>query len=286
MTRYVVVNNLGHTVLFKGDPDRLTWMHSTAKPFQLLPLLKRSLDLRYSLTAGELTLLSSSHLAQPQHVAAFLSILQKTGIEEKSLILPPVAPSGRISYHYWRMHCGIPQKRYHPCAGNHVAIMLLQRELTGSTTGYEQVDSPAQQEILRYIEAYTGEFPALETDNCGIPTYGISMYSLASAYQRLACCSPSEDAFRLINAFHTAPVMVEGDGCLSTILCSSRGLIAKTGTNYLLALASLEQRLGIAVISEEGWADIIHVLPGLLSETGLFSKELGHKLNDISAGNC
>lgn len=256
-------------------------MHSTAKPFQLLPLLERDIDRKFDLSAEELVLLASSHLAQPQHVNALQSILQKTGFQEDQLILSPAAPSGKISYRSWQHLHGKKRKLYHPCAGNHMAIMLLQRELTGSSVGYEQISSPAQQNILQYINAYTAEMPLLKLDNCGIPTYGVSLRSIAVAYRKLGGESLFGSMTRFVHALHAAPVMLEGDDCISTVLCSDCNLIAKTGVNYLLALGAQTQGLGVAIISNEGWENVVRVLCIISSEIGLFSKELAYQLRQI-----
>lgn len=281
MTRYIVVDSHGRTVLSDGDLEAVVWMHSTAKPLQLLPLLDRDMDRKFALSAGELALLASSHLAQPQHVGALRSILEKTGLQEEQLILPPSAPSGRISFRNWQRRQGKKRKLYHPCAGNHLAIMLLQRELTGSTAGYERLSSPAQQEILPYIQAYTGETPKLKPDHCGIPTYGVSLGGIAAAYQRLGGQTLSGGAARFLRALHAAPVMVEGDGCISTVLCSDNGLIAKTGVNHLLALGSRREALGAAIVSSEGWTDVLQVLCGISAEVHLFGKELERQLSEL-----
>lgn len=282
MTDYIVVNGGGDPVLSDGRSERAVWIHSAAKPIQLLPLLDRELDRAFALSPGELALLASSHLGQPQHMEALRSVLAKTGFQESWLILPPSAPEGRISYREWLLLGGRKRKLYHPCSGNHLAIMLLQRELTGDTTGYERLSSPAQQEILRYIQKYTGEIPALKLDYCGIPTYRVSLRGIASAYQRLGQETLlGTAATRLVSALHTAPVMVEGDGCISTALCADSGLIAKTGINHLLALGDQTQGLGVAIISNEGWGDIIETLCKISLQIGIISRELEDQLKKI-----
>lgn len=162
-----------------------------------------------------------------------------------------------------------------------MAVMLLQRELTGSTAGYQRMDGPAQQEILQYIKDYTGEMPLLKLDNCRIPTYGVSLRGIASAYGKLGNTSHAGGAARFVNALHKAPAMIEGDGCISTILCSDHNLIAKTGVNHLLALSFQAQKFGAAVISNEGWDRVIQVLCEAAPEAGLFSGELQLQLREI-----
>ena len=257
---YVVVDSRGTPIISNGDIGRPVWMHSTAKPIQLLPFLNRGLDRKYSLTKEEVVLLSSSHLAQPQHIDALLSIFRKAELHEEDLILPPAAPQGKRSYHNWLKSLGKMEKRYHPCSGNHAAMMLLQRELTGSTSGYEQIDSPTQQEILQYIEAYTETKALLMEDNCGIPMYGVPLHKIALSYQKFAASPSRSIAGGFIDAVHTAPVMLEGDGCISTILCSDCHLIAKTGINNLLAIGSQSKHVGVAINAENGWENVIQAL--------------------------
>lgn len=254
---YVVVDSQGVPLISSGDVECPVWMHSTAKPIQLLPFLDRGLDRKYSLTPEEVVLLASSHLAQPQHVDTLLSVFRKAELKEQMLILPPSAPQGIKSYNNWLKNSGKMQKRYHPCSGNHAAIMLLQRELTGSTDGYEQLDSLAQREILQYIQEYVGTKALLGQDNCGIPTYGVSLRQIAVSYLKLVTASLGGSARRFVDSVHVAPVMLEGEGCISTILCKDRNLMAKTGINYLLAIGSRINNIAVAIKAEDGWDAVI-----------------------------
>lgn len=277
----VAVDAAGIPLWCCGPIEEPVWLHSAAKPFQLLPLLDRKLDLRYGLTDEELVLLASSHLAQPQHVEVLLSLLQKTGLQEDEMILAPTHPHGRLAYRLWKERHGQKRKRYHPCSGNHAAIMLLQRVLTGSTAGYERVDSPAQQEILQYIRTYAEEEPILGLDNCGIPMYKLSFSKIAEAYQRLAAFPESSAVQRFDKALHTVPFMIEGDGCIPTVLCLDRDLIAKTGINHLLAVGMREEKIGIAIHAKNGWGDVLRVLPQIFREIGFAFQQLTPMLKEI-----
>lgn len=281
MICYVVVDSSCMPIIQNNALDRLTWMHSTAKPIQLLPFLDRGLHQKYDLTKEEVVVLASSHLAQPQHVDALLSIFRKAELKEEDMILPPSVPQGKQAYLNWLKNCGKAKKIYHPCSGNHAAIMLLQRELTGSTGGYEQVDSLAQQEILQYIEAYTETKVLLKKDNCGIPTYGIPLQKLAFCYQKLATSCPQSVAGNFVDAIHTTPIMMEGDGCISTVLCADYHLIAKTGINNLLAIGSQSKHIGVAIQAKNGWEDVIQTLCEISSQIGIIGEELIYELKRI-----
>lgn len=277
----VAVNAEGIPLWRRGSIEEPVWLHSAAKPFQLLPLLDRELDLKYGLTDEELVLLASSHLAQPRHVEVLLSLLQKTGLREDEMVLAPTHPHGRLAYRLWKERHGRERKRYHPCSGNHAAIMLLQRVLTGSTAGYERADSPAQQEILQYIRTYAEGEPILGIDNCGIPMYKLPLRKIAEAYQRLAAFPKSSAVQRFDKALHTAPLMIEGDGCIPTVLCLDRDLIAKTGIDHLLAVGMRKEKIGIAIHAKSGWEAVLCVLPQIFQEIGFDFQQLAPMLKEI-----
>ena len=81
-----VVGEDGEVIYSIGDPDFITYMRSSAKPIQVLPLLVRNLDSKFNLNDKEITVMAASHRAQPWHVEAIEGIMNKTGIGEESLI--------------------------------------------------------------------------------------------------------------------------------------------------------------------------------------------------------
>ena len=101
MISYVAVDSSGMPIIQKNALERLVWMQSTAKRIQLLPFLDRGLHQKYALTKEEVVVLASSHLAQPQHVGALLSIFRKAELKEEDMVLPPSAPQGKRSYQAW-----------------------------------------------------------------------------------------------------------------------------------------------------------------------------------------
>lgn len=128
----------------------------TAKLVQILPLYLSGLDKKYSINSEELAILSSSHLAQEQHIRVLKRILEKTGIREEEIELEPSASTGRISFDIWKSkEHARKRKLYHPCAGNHIGFMLVQRELTGKKDYYRDWNSPIQQWVLELISEFS-----------------------------------------------------------------------------------------------------------------------------------
>lgn len=257
-------------------------MHSCAKPLQLLPLLEAGLDKKYLLTQNELAFMASSHLGQDEHIAVFNSILQKTGLREDELILPPAAPQGRIAYALWLDRQEPLRKCYHPCSGNHLAMMLAHREKTGSPTGYECPDSLIQKRIGELLLQFADASPpdmSVTTDHCGVPAFSLPAYQISNLYRRLAGVSSTDERIHaLVTAVGQYPRMIEGDGCIATILNSQPGIFAKTGSGGLIAGAILDEELGFVIKSSYGWEAAADVLISCLSELDLHTPKLVYEL--------
>lgn len=127
--RICVVDEKGSAVKKVGDCLQKTFYRSSSKPLQLLPVLVRGLDKKYGLTGEETTIMAGSHSAEFRHVEVLESILAKTGIKEEDLIMKPVFPCDIEHRNYLIKNDMKPRKLYHNCAGKHISLMLLSREL-------------------------------------------------------------------------------------------------------------------------------------------------------------
>lgn len=233
--------------------------HSTAKLIQVLPVYMLGIDQKYSLNEQELAIMSASHLGQDIHIQVLKSLITKLGIDENQICIPKVAPTGRLARQYWKLRHDQPSKFNHQCMGNHLALMAIQRELTGSVKGYADFQSATQNLLLNVAQQiYALPYaPEMSRDSCGAPTYMVPLSSIAIAYKNLS--NPpiylSGKIRRAIQKNYKAlkenPLILEGDGCLSTVLTSSDGIIAKTGAGGLLAIGIQELECGIAIQSHQ-----------------------------------
>lgn len=267
-----------------GDAYQPICMHSCAKPIQILPLLEDKLDAKYGLTAKEISFMASSHLAQQEHMDVFLSILEKTGLKESDMILPNSAPQGKLSRALWHTKDGCLRKRYHPCSGNHLAMMLIQRELTSDVFGYEREDAAVQHRIMdriRWLADIKSGDLLVSTDGCGVPAFTLPAYQIASIYQNLAVLTQTEASVcRLINAVHRYPRMIEGDQCIATVLNSQPGIFAKTGSGGVLTVSLLECQAGLIIKESNGWASVCGLLKDLFQRINILTPELRSEIDD------
>src|SRR5690242_17425371 len=94
----------GVIVAHAGDPQLLTYLRSSAKPIQALPLARARADL----DEAEIGIACASHLARPDQLEPVRTLLAKAGATEDEL------------------ECGEePTRLAHNCSGKHAGMLLL-----------------------------------------------------------------------------------------------------------------------------------------------------------------
>lgn len=287
----VIVDHNSALVFHSGDYNKRIVARSTVKPIQALPVFLLGLDKKYGLSSAELAIMSSSQLAQSQHVQTLKQILEKTDIREEDIEIEASVPSGKIAYELWRKEHASKRKVYHPCVGNHIGLMLVQRELTGKTDQYRSSDSLVQKwvtELIAEFGEYSKDRIELVSDSCGVPSYVMPMKNIAIIYKNMICggdkLSPSVHEAVIANnmAIWENPLMIEGDGCLSTIVSSYKGLLAKTGAGGLLAVGIEKKAYGVLIQAAQGdWSSVAFALDQTLKYFGLYNRRLSLELCNI-----
>ncbi|MBA4376879.1 MAG: asparaginase, partial [Anaerolinea sp.] len=81
-----VCDTSGRLVHSVGDTDAVTFLRSSAKPFQALPLVERCGMERFNLTERELAVMCASHYGTDDHVNIISGIQQKLGVTADDLL--------------------------------------------------------------------------------------------------------------------------------------------------------------------------------------------------------
>ena len=79
------VDGEGQLEAYLGNPDSVTYLRSSAKPFQAIPLVVSGAADRFGFTEKEIAIACASHSGEPIHTAAALSILNKIGLKPEAL---------------------------------------------------------------------------------------------------------------------------------------------------------------------------------------------------------
>jgi L-asparaginase II len=251
-----VVDSEGNLISSYGDPNTVTFLRSSAKPFQVLPFVERNGVEHFGFTPRELSISCASHEGSDLHVQTIEAIQKKIGIEEDDLQCGVHMPSDVHAFKSLIMNNKQPTPNQNNCSGKHTA-MLAHAKLRGlSLENYLDVNHPVQQDILASF-AEMCLLPAKEIevgpDGCSAPNFATSLHQAAFAMARL--CDPRQlsdtraSACRKITSAMTShPEMVSGYGEFNEQL----------------------MRVGEGKIACKGGAEgyqIIGLLPGVLSSS-------------------
>ncbi len=251
-----VVDAEGRLVASYGDPHAVTYLRSSAKPFQTLPLVESGGAAHFGLTPRELAITCASHLGLDMHVEAVSGLQQKIGVTEGDLLcgthpLSDAATAARL------IRAGQePTPLRHNCSGKHTGMLAQARFRGESILDYINPLHPVQQTILQTFAEMCDMEPqevVLGTDGCSVPTFAVPLASAALAFARLADPSglpPARAAaLRTIFAAMTSnPEMVRGPGEFDTEimrLCSGQ-VVSKSGAEAFVGLGIVPGARGVA----------------------------------------
>jgi L-asparaginase II len=224
----------GAVVAERGDAMLVTFMRSSAKPLQALPLARA----REDLDDHDLAIASASHLADPAQLEAVRALLAKAPAREDELECGPVdEPSRRV---------------LHNCSGKHAGMLALCRARGWDSAGYRLPEHPVQEAALAEVAAAAavpgGDVPTA-VDGCGVVTFALPLERMAYAFSRLESLDAGA---RVAAAMRAHPELIRGPKAADTILMSARpGWTAKGGAEGLMCAVG-PGRLGVALKVADG----------------------------------
>ncbi len=81
-----VVDYKGKILYHYGDPERITFARSSAKPIQAIPILESGGAIEeYGITEKEIAIFCASHSGESFHVETVRNVLEKAGLNENYL---------------------------------------------------------------------------------------------------------------------------------------------------------------------------------------------------------
>ncbi len=266
----------GRLVAGYGDPYTVTFLRSSAKPFQALPTVETGAAEAFALTPRELALTCASHKGMDMHVAVAASLQARVGATEGDLLCGAHAPGDAATAQ--RLACAgqAPTPNRHNCSGKHSGMLVLCRHHDWPLADYINPRHPAQQLILQTFAEMCGLAPrdvVVGTDGCSAPNFAVPLLSAATAYARLA--DPTRLPHHRANALRSLffamtayPEMVSGPGGFDTELMRRRPgqIVAKGGAEGYQAIGLAPNALrpgspalGLALKVADGSSRAIYV---------------------------
>lgn len=288
-----VVNSSGKLLYSCGNPDKITYFRSAAKPIQALHLFTSGAADRFKISEKEIAVICSSHYAEEFHRQTIRSILAKIGLTEEN-ILGGTVTSLNSEYALQLASDGIALSPiFSDCSGKQSGMLAACVHKDYDLSTYLSQSHPCQQNILKNIANACGVSPGdikIGIDGCSAPVHALPVRNMALGFARLANhqylpSSLAPYAEKIFNAMNKHPEMVSGTGGFCTeLLKHTKGtLIGKIGAEGVYCVGIKGRDFGIAVKIENGSMDVLPpVIMHILDELGCLDSEMKLKLNNFA----
>ncbi len=259
-----VVQSDGSLLYSLGDPDSVTFLRSSAKPFQALPIIESGAFDHFGFGPRELAVMCASHNGQPYHVECVQGILDRIGKSIDDLrcgVHPPLyAPSAQALAEAGQA----PSAIHNNCSGKHAGMLALSVYLGADDRDYLDPAHPVQQLNKQSLADLAGVDPEdipIAVDGCGVPTFALPLRLAARAFARLMDPFDLEPQRvraieRVVDAMREYPELVAGDDRLDTwLMQAAPNLVTKGGAEAFQGIGLLrdgQEVLGVAIKIADG----------------------------------
>ena len=212
----VAVDETGQLFYSTGDPQYLTCIRSSLKPFQAAASVKAGAVDAAEFNDEELALMCASHKGEKMHVKTAQSMLTKLGLTVDDYECGSHFPSDTLTRHRMIREDKEAQPLHNNCSGKHAGMLALAKHLGQGTANYIKKDHPVQRTILEYVQDVSGlKMIPTEIDGCSAPTPFMTLETIAGLFQTLAAGNEPE-LKRVFKAMCSCPDLVGGSNHFDT----------------------------------------------------------------------
>jgi L-asparaginase II len=249
-----VVDSNGRLVASCGDPDTVTYLRSSAKPFQALPLVELGGPEHFQMTAREIAVTCASHSGTDEHMKVIGGLQAKINIREEDLQCGTHEPLHKATAAAMALRGERPTNNRNNCSGKHTGMLAQARFRGLPIDDYLNPSHPVQQLDLQTFAEMCSvpvESVIIGIDGCTAPVWAVPLRAAALAYARLADPTGlSEERAaacrKITHAMSSNPDMVAGPDRFDTELmelCHGT-LVAKGGAEGYQGIAVLPGAFG------------------------------------------
>ncbi len=185
-----VVDANGRVLAHSGDVLVTSYLRSSAKPFQLLPLIESGAADRFGFTDRELAVIAGSHSGEPRHLEAVQSILNKIGIGDEALQCGLHVPFNPEAAKALRVANQSASVLHNNCSGKHAGMLAQAVDRGLSTADYLDPQHPVQIGIrhrLAQLADLAFDDIGVGVDGCSAPCFALPLKHAALAFARQRC---------------------------------------------------------------------------------------------------
>lgn len=287
-----IVDRAGKLLWYVGDPHRVTFARSSAKPWQTVPLIETGAADEFEMSEEEIALCCASHNGEKQHVDKVIQFLNRIGISPDKLQCGAHAPYHAASHEALLRGNQEITAVHNNCSGKHSGMLALAKYIGADLDSYLSPTHPIQaliQEVVSDLCEVAREDIVIGIDGCGVPVFGLPVLSMANAYAKIADPSDLPEkrqaAIRRIRkAMLTHPDLVAGTGRFCTGLMNAGGgaILGKAGAEGVYCACLPDVGIGLALKVDDGNSRAGYpVVVEALRQTGLVSPEIIDSLADF-----
>jgi L-asparaginase II len=253
-----VVDANGELIAHAGGVGLVSYLRSSAKPFQLLPLVESGAADRFGFTAAELAVIAGSHSGEPRHVAAVQSILNKIGLSADALHCGSHVPFNADAARALKAAGREPGVLHNNCSGKHAGMLAQAVDRGLSTPDYLDPQHPVQVAIRQRLAELGGirfDEIGVGVDGCSAPCFAMPLRAAALAFARLAEAgrnptgalrgTPEAGLARVARTMMEYPEMVAGEGRLDTDLM-------RAAPGRVVSKGGAEGYHGVGIVTKDG----------------------------------
>jgi L-asparaginase II len=265
----VAVEPDGKVVALLGVPETVTFLRSSAKPHQTIPLIASGAADRFGFSEKEIALACASHSGEQIHTEIVTSMLMKIGLSSADLKCGVHEPFSPEVAREMRDRGEKPNALHNNCSGKHAGMLALALHLGAPIDTYDRPSNEVQLAIGRVISQFSGiaiEDIAVGVDGCGVPVFGVTVKAMALMYARLVAPPAEFDQStrtacdRIVAAMTRHPELIGGtaDRLDTEMMRATAGsLVSKVGaegvyTAGVLPCPEWPHGLGLALKIEDG----------------------------------
>lgn len=301
-----VFDGQGRSVISVGEVSKPVFPRSACKLIQALPFVESGAAEAYGFGNKELSLVCASHSGEPEHVALAEAMLIKAGQNMTTLECGTHWPFDLPVAIKLAQSGALPTACHNNCSGKHAGFICTAAYLGEDPTGYVGPSHAAQMRVRDAMAEVTGAIHTSEacgTDGCSIPTYAISLSSLALGFAKAASgyglsTSRAKAAKKLMDACMAEPFYMAGTKrfCTEIMAAAPNRVFAKIGAEGVYCAAIPELGFGIALKIDDGAfraaeltvaATIAHLakaLPDIAEPVSAMARKVDRNWNKMNVG--